>query len=236
MNRTFKGFTMAAVCAVLIGTSATAARAATLAAWTFETSVPATAGPHAAEVGSGSATGFHSAATVYSNPVGNGSVESFSSTAWSVGDYYQFQISTTGFEDIQIGWDQASSNTGPRDFAVQFSTDGTNFTNFGSDYAVLANASPNPVWNSTTSSALYSFTRDLSSIGAIEDAAAVYFRLRNTTTVSANLGTVAATGTDRVDNFTVTGTAVVPEPSGIVLAGLGILGAVFALRRRRLVD
>ena len=234
MNRTFRKFTMAAACALLIGTSASAVRAATLAAWTFESSVPASAGPHAAEVGAGSAAGFHSTSTVYSNPVGNGSAESFSSNGWSVGDYYQFQISTTGFQDIQISWDQTSSSTGPRDFALQYSTNGTTFTNFGSDYVVLANASPNPVWNSTTSSPIYSSSQDLSSIGAIENVATVYFRLTNTSTVAVNGGTVAGTGTNRVDNVTVTGIAV-PEPSSMVLAGLGMLGAVLALRRRTFV-
>jgi hypothetical protein len=231
MNLTFTKLTMAVACAVLIGASATAARAATLASWTFETSVPATAGPHAAEVGAGAASGFHATSTVYSNPVGNGSAESFSSNGWGVGDYYQFQISTTGFQDIQISWDQTSSSTGPRDFALQYSTNGTTFTNFGSDYVVLANASPNPVWNSTTSSPIYSTSQDLSSIGAIENVATVYFRLTNTSTVAVNGSTVAGTGTNRVDNVTISGIAV-PEPSSMVLAGLGMLGAVLALRRR----
>src|SRR4051812_39869141 len=56
------------------------AQADTLAQWTFETSVPTTAGPLAPEVGSGSALAFHIGASTYSNPVGNGSNESFSST------------------------------------------------------------------------------------------------------------------------------------------------------------
>ena len=96
-----------------------------LAVWTFETSLPATAGPHAAEgginAGAGSpASGFHaSASVVYSNPAGNGSAESFSSTFWSVGDYWQFSTSSVGYTDIHLAWDQASSNTGPRDFVLR---------------------------------------------------------------------------------------------------------------------
>src|SRR5262245_32024554 len=59
---------------------------------------------------------------------------------------------TTGFQNITIQWNQASSNTGPRDFQLAWSTDGTNFTNLGGQYMVLPNAAPNPVWNATTSS------------------------------------------------------------------------------------
>src|SRR5688500_4137533 len=57
------------------------ARAAVLAEWTFETTPPTGPGPHAANSGvfGGAASGLHaSPATVYDNPSGNGSVESFS--------------------------------------------------------------------------------------------------------------------------------------------------------------
>jgi hypothetical protein len=211
----------------------TTAQAATIAQWTFETTVPATAGPHTAEFGSGSATGLHSTATVYSNPAGNGSAESFSSTAWSVGDYYQFQISTLTYEGIQVAWDQASSNTGPGQFKLAYSTDGSNFTDFA-NYAVLANASPNPVWNSTTPSALYSLSFDLSSVTALDNQVSVYFRLIDRSTVSANGGTVASGGTNRVDNFVVTGEAIsaVPVPAAVWLLGSALVG-LGAIGRRK---
>src|SRR5690242_3123267 len=77
-------------------------RAATIATWTFETTAPATAGPFAPEVGAGAATGFHAGATTYSSPAGNGSAKSFSSNTWAVGDYYQFQVSTLGQQDIAV--------------------------------------------------------------------------------------------------------------------------------------
>ena len=83
------------------------ARAVPIATWTFETSIPATAGPFSPEVGNGSALGVHAGATVYSSPAGNSSARSFSSTLWAVGDYYQFQVNTTGLyaNTTQLGSD-----------------------------------------------------------------------------------------------------------------------------------
>jgi hypothetical protein len=203
-----------------------------LATWTFETSVPANAGPHAAEggvnAGPGSpASGFHAnASAAYSNPAGNGSPESYSANFWSVGDYWQFSTSSLGYSGIGIEWDQTSSNTGPRDFVLQWSTDGSTFTQFGGTMAVLANAAPNPVWNSTTSSPIYHFNVDLSSIAALDNDASIFFRLVQSSTVAANGTTVATTGTDRVDNVNI---YQVPEPTTL---GLLALGGLALLRRR----
>lgn len=182
--------------------------------WTFETSIPTTAGPHAAEFGSGFASGYHaSASTAYSNPVGNGSGESFSSTAWSVGDYYQFALSSAGFKDIKVSWDQASSSTGPRDFGFFWSSDGVAYTQFGANYIVNGTVSPNPSWTSSTYYSLYSYSLDLSSLTVLNDAAVISFRLVMMSNVSASGGTVASGGTDRVDNFKVDMTRI---PSGAV--------------------
>jgi hypothetical protein len=205
--------------------------------WTFEASQPTTAGPFIAEAGLNAATsqalGSHAGAAVYSTPAGNGSSHSFSSNTWAVNDYWQFTTSTTGFTNIAIAWDQTSSNTGPGDFEIQYSTDGTNFTGIPigllPDYSVLANGSPNPAWNSTTSSGSYGFSRNLSTVSDLNNAASIFIRLVDHSTVSANGGTVAAAGTDRVDNFTISGSAVPEMPTLLVWLMLG--GSVIASRK-----
>jgi len=211
------------------------AHAQVIADWTFETSQPSTAGPFAPETGAGQASGSHaSSAAVYSTPAGNGSPHSFSSNNWSVGDYYQFVVSTAGEQDISLTFDQTSSNTGPRDFQVEYSTDGTDFTNFGSVYSVLADASPNTPWSSAgADQSVYTTADDLSSITALNGAANVYFRLVDTDTTSANAGAVGTGGTDRVDNVVVQGTAVVPEPASAALLAVVALGGLGRRSRRR---
>lgn len=202
----------------------TAQAQTTVAQWTFETSAPATSGPFAAEVGTGQASGFHAgAATVYSSPAGNGSARSFSSNTWAVGDYYQFAVSTLGLPNISVSWDQTGSNTGPRDFALSYSTNGTTFTNVG-NYGLTAVA-----WSSATAAVGSSFSY---AVAGASNAANVLFRLTDISAVSINGGTVAAGGTGRVDNFTVT--SAVPEPGTwlMMLAGVGLMAARIGRRSR----
>jgi hypothetical protein len=199
------------------------ASAATLATWTFETSLPATAGPFSPEVGAGSGLGFHASPnTIYSNPVGNGSAESFSSNTWAIGDYYQFSTATAGNSSFTITWDQISSGTGPKDFTIQYSTNGTTFTDIN-PYTVIVNTGAT-TWGSAVPIAGSSYTASVNSISA----STIYFRMINTTTVSANNGTVAAAGTNRIDNVSISG---VPEPTTLGLAACGLIGVVVARRR-----
>src|SRR5271154_3223660 len=198
----------------------------TIADWTFETSQPAAAGPFSPEVGSGSASGSHAGAAVYSSPAGNGSSHSFSSTVWAVGDYYQFSVSTLGFSGIHVSFDQTSSGTGPGVFGLFYSVNGGAYTQFGANYTVLANAAPNPTWNGTSSSSLYNFTFDLSSLTTLNNDTTVSFRLIDESTLTPSGGTVGSAGTDRVDNFIISA----PEQtSTLVLAALGF-SACFAFR------
>jgi hypothetical protein len=209
--------------------SASAAHATTIATWTFETSVPAStpgAGVWytniAAEVGTGTAAGLHAGAATYSSPAGNGSAHSFSANTWAVGDFYQFAVSTVGAQNIQVSYDQTSSGTGPGQFYLAYSTDGVNFTVASARTNTIAvNAAPNPTWNTTTRSTIYATNYDLSGVSAINNQPVVYFRVIDASTVSASGGTVAAGGTCRVDNFSVTGsTGTPPLISGVTPSSL----------------
>ena len=202
---------------------------ATIATWGFETATTTntgqtpvvSAGSAAADSGAltagSSFTASHaSASTVWSNPAGNGSSHSLSSNNWAPNDYIQFQFSTTGFSGISLNWDQTGSSTGPRDFKVQYSTDGSNFTDAtgtNSTYQALVNGSPNTAWTAATFNPVFNLTLDLSSVTALNNQALVTIRLVNTSTVSTNGGTVATTGTERVDNFTALGTASTGTPT-----------------------
>ena len=220
--------TLALVFALLAAGSAPAFAQTTLAGWTFETSAPVSSGPVAPEIGTGVASGSHAGVATYSSPSGNGSAHSFSSNTWGIGDFYQFTTSTLGSSGIAVSFDQTGSATGPKDFKFSYSIDGTNFTQFAT-YGVLVNASPNPIWNSSTSSALFTNSFNLSSVGVLDNVANVYFRISDTTTTSLNGGTVATGGTDRVDNFFITA---IPEPSTYALfSGLAAFALIFFRRK-----
>jgi hypothetical protein len=210
-----------------------------IAGWTFETNA-APGSPGAGvwitnivnDLGSGIGFGsaLHAGAASYTVPAGNGSTKSLSVNTWAVGDLFQFVVNTTGSTNIGVSFDQTSSTSGPGRFDLAYSTDGSIFTTFASSYIVQSNAAPNPVWNSTTSSSIYNYAFDLSSVPALNGISTAYFRLIDSATTTAGGGAASVTGTDRIDNFRL---SVVPEPSSMVLASLGGLLGLFALRCKR---
>jgi VCBS repeat-containing protein len=177
--------------------------ATTIAQWTFESPnnpAGATAAIYPNSIppatGTGNAGGAHaSTSTVWSTPAGNGSTLSFSSNTWAIGDYYQFAVSTSNYTGIQVSWDQTRSSTGPATFKLAYSTDGTTFTDFGSPYTISV-----VTWSTTTPVSTSSFAFDLTAVTAIDNQANVYFRLIDTVAPG------GSGGTNRVDNFTVSGT------------------------------
>jgi hypothetical protein len=195
--------------------------------WTFENSIPATAGPFSPEVGTGSATGVHAGAAAYSSPAGDGSPHSFSANLWAIGDYYQFSttldLANYLYSGFNISYEQNGSATGPKTFDFAWSTDGTTFTQVGGDYALTSAIT----WSTASSAAglgtIKSF--DLSSATALNTASTVYFRIIENSPATGgavNGGNVGTGGTDRVDDFLITSTiTAVPEPTSIALAALG---------------
>jgi hypothetical protein len=231
-------FRIAAVFTVTGCLAVSSARAAVISQWTFEAGTagnpPAANGTDISGVspstGAGTASGHHaSSATVWDNPSGNGSAESMSSNNWAVDDYYQFQTSTVGSTKIGLALDHTSSNTGPRDFKIQYSTTGVGaYIDTGRTYSVLANAAPNPTWGPTPQP-VHSYKFDLSSIAALNNQASLFLRLVNTTTVSASGATVASGGTSRLDNVTFSNN--VPEPGTVCL--MAVAGAILVGARQR---
>jgi hypothetical protein len=250
----------AALAGVAIGGVVDQAHAAlvTAAAFTFETSGLAFStsvtqgaspfGPVLADVGVGSAYGSHAATNaVYSSPAGNGSLHSISSNNWAVGDYYEFKVPTTGIQNIQIAFDQISSGSGPDDFELVVSPDGTSFDTVGT-YSIpfpavtgtgTTSGTPSVTgtqtfWGAGTFQTWYNHSFDLSGLTALNNNSDPIFLLvdLNTLAFSSSAG-VQAGGSDRVDNFVVSGTAVVPEPAELTLLTVAAAGLLFRRRSNR---
>ena len=212
------------------------ANAAILTEWTFDTSQPGgfrSAGTWftniAAEVGSGTASAWHIGAANYSPFPGNGSYCSFGLTnGWAVGDFFQYATSSAGYQNIAISYDQAGSLSGPSTFFLEYSTNGSTFTKFESDYKVSVGH-----WTSSSARTTNSFSFDLSSVAAINDKSTVYFRIVDDSTVAIGGGTVTGYEDDRIDNFLVSA-QLVPEPSMMALAVLGSAFCAYVLKRKSL--
>ncbi len=206
-------------------------KAETIALWEFETNTPdnlsnsATSPSIAADlytgVGAAIASGLHvSANTDWSTPAGNGSANSFNSNTWAIGDYYQFTLATTNFQEIHVSWDQTRSSTGPELFDFAYSLDGTTFTTFLDDYSVGTRS-----WSSGSATTASSFTADLSGLSALDNAASITFRL-----IAAGDPTGTG-GTNRIDNFLVTGSILTSSGNSLfwdangTAAGLGGSGS-----------
>lgn len=228
MNRLFWGLRFGAACA-LAGMISTTASAAVIAQWTMESisgsaSVgSASAGPHAAQIGTGSLIGNTGSDGQYWTPNGNGSTKSFSANRWDSGDYIQFQVNLASYRDITLTWDQTRFSTGPTLFDLQYSTNGSTFMTVLDDYTVKENSAANGgTWTSSTVRPAYGFSQDLSAVSAIEHKPTVYFRL------TAQVAGSDPAGAIRIDNVVISG--IVPEPGAVALLSLAALGLV---RRRR---
>ena len=206
--------------------TASAASADVIAGWSMPTAVTATtaatysygAANLGALVSASMLSGTHtSASTVWSSPAGNGSTYALSSNAWNVGDYYQISLATTGYSAVSVAWEQTRSSTGPAGFEAVLSVDG------GSTFSSLGSYTVNQVsWSATVPVTTSSFAGLAS---AADNQASVIIRFKVVTA-----GTSTTTGTNRIDNISVTG-SVVPVPSPGAIALLGVAGLV--ARRRR---
>ena len=115
--------------------------------------------------------------------------DALSTSGWDVANrYLQFNVSTLGYQNINLKLDyKSTSTTGPTQFKIQYSADGTTFTDL--------TGSTTSISSSFTTSPMSTF--NLSSISAINNNANAKFRLTVT-----GLGT---TGSLHIDNVLIEG-------------------------------
>lgn len=219
------------------GAATAPANAAVLAEWTYETSQPASNGPHTAEGGLFAATSRNTltATGTVTTQIGNGTPSSLRSTGWSNGigtKYLQFQTSSLGFQDISLTFDIGASNTAPGDWKIQSSNDGTTFTDTGDLFVAPAPvAGGTNAWSASTYRSMYTFVFDLSDVPSLDNQASIYLRLVVNSNISANNGGANASsgGYIQIDDVLIEGD-VVPEPAGV--AALGVFAFALLCKRR----
>lgn len=229
--------------ASVVGVSSNAS-AATLTQWNFN-SVPPDAntatGTLTPNIGSGTASlvGGTSAAFASGDASGGstdpatGDDSGWNLTTWAAqgtenkGRGAQFNVSTSGFENIMVSFDQRLSNTAANTWRFQYTLDGTTFV----DSTQFGPVSTGDTWYNNRSV-------DLSSITGANNNANFGFRVvaefapGGGNYVTANpASTYGTTGTSRFDMVTVSATAV-PEPS-MCAAMVSLVCSGFALGIRR---
>lgn len=128
--------------------------------------------------------------------------------------YFQFTLNGTGYQSFVLSWAANKSGTGPTNTVLEYSTDGG------------ANFSPALTFTNTAGAAGRVITQDLSAVTALNNNSLDVFRFRG-------IDVGAAGGTWKLDNFTIDGIAIVPEPSTVLLVGMGLVGLFMARRRRQ---
>ena len=210
------------VCLALLGVSAPAALADELAVWNFNDS------NLNVDHGSGTLVSninvvnlLFAAGTTNNARLGDTAGQSLSlqggtGTA-NNGRHITFNVSTVGFANIVVSFATQGTSTGFNSNQFQYSLDGITFINFGTPYTPASAFGSVPLVFS------------LGSIAGLNDNANAAFRILFN-------GASSATGTNRIDNFVVEGTAAaaanIPEPTTAILLLSGLSG-VYGLRKRR---
>gem|GEM_PF-6014088 len=130
----------------------------------------------------------------------------YSTTGWNtpVGQWWQLSnISTSGFENIALSFSVRGSDTGPRDFSLQYSTDGTNWDDI-----------PDSGGNPATYTAINSYTHQVGPFSlpaAAGNSDTLFIRFLNTSTYSVANGTTAAAGVNNLFDIIIAGTQMIDD-------------------------
>ena len=223
-HRLTRRFTFNLICAVLILAAASeAARADELAVWNFNDS------NLNVDRGNGTLTSnlivaniLFAAGTTNNARLGDIAGQALSlqggTSVANNGRNITFNVSTLGFSNIVVSFATQGTSTGFNSNQFQYSLDGISFIDFGPPYVPLSAFGSLPVV----------FT--LSSILGLNNNPMAAFRIVFN-------GATSSTGTNRIDNFVVEGTAVdtnsaVPEPMSVMLLLTG-LGGLYKFKRKR---
>ena len=130
-----------------------------------------------------------------------GPQNSYYSRGWgSEGQWWQLSgLSTQGFEHIELSFFARGSNTGPRDFRLEYSTDGTNWRPLtdGNNVIITYVIDTN---NRFHQQGPYQLSDAISNIEVL------YIRFFNYSTQSVSGGTTQSSGTSYITDITITGT------------------------------
>jgi len=116
--------------------------------------------------------------------------------------YWLFATSSEEFKDVRVSFSLRSSATGPRDFRVQYSTDGVIWRDANDPTIVVPSA-----LGINEPASQFAKTLPVGANGAEK----LFIRLVVDSTASANGGTIAAGGTNSINNIVITGEFIVNE-------------------------
>ncbi|MDQ0253048.1 endonuclease YncB(thermonuclease family) [Evansella vedderi] len=163
-----------------------------LVSWNFDGESEVATGGIEENVGSEIRT-VGSSITGYVAGFGSGS-RAVNANGWHEGEgHWLVEFTTLGYKNIALSSRQFGSNTGPRDFRVEYSVDGENWTAVDGSEIVVGNN-----WNSGV-------TDNLVLPAEVENQEIVFVRWLNVSNVSVAGGTVGSGGTSRIDDIVITG-------------------------------
>ncbi|WP_281889228.1 5'-nucleotidase C-terminal domain-containing protein [Paenibacillus sp. YYML68] len=134
-----------------------------------------------------------------------GSSTTIYTNSWDTpNSYWQIKLNSTGYSQLALSSMNYGTNTSPKEFKLQYSTDGSTFQDV-----------PNSSYTLTTTNSKVVDNVPLPS--AASDQSELYIRWVNTSNVSINNGTVANTGNSRISNIEVWGVPMgAPSTSAVV--------------------